>query len=454
MKVIRLVFAIIIVLFLVTACSPQNYLDARARAIKRADKNPEIQREECDKYLEYYQEGDRIDSLAIEKCLGVLHPNNSPDLLKFCKIFYDSGVEITPTIYDTCLQAAKQDVLVITDYERARDRFLTTVKDSIPFVSSKDAQTVADEIYSKKYVVDAQKMVWKIPSANEKCENASGAAAEFWDYVTKMKLETAIEEDVKQVIQSSAKSIDGWIAEGNYACTEVIFANLAALINASPTPEAYSKEIETKLQEWLEAGQKLASVGKNLDAIVLLGGVQKISQTPELVNEIEMTVSGVVEKEALLVREPIRVFELAGYLCQPREAMENMIYLDVMDQVIFSDQGSKGKFLNCTDADLSDEQLATSLAEIKYLVQVTPQNRKIGKTCEYSGGYTLDLYTADYQVTVKDIDSNGIVAETVVNSNPTHECSLFMTFISKKDGYDLPPSGEEISSWLTSLELP
>ncbi len=452
MKVIRLVFAIIIGFFLVTACSPQNYLDARAKAIKRADNQPETQREECDKYLEYYQDGDRIDSLAVEKCLGALHPNNSPDLLKFCKIFYDSRAEITPAIYDTCLQAAKKDSFPTTDFDFSRERFRNIVK-TIPFLHPEDVQAYENEISTKEYVVEAQKVLWKIPSANEECENASATVSKFWDYVTRMKLETAIEEDVKQVILSSAKSIDGWIAEGNYACTEDIFDNLATLINASPTPDAYSKEIETKLQEWHEAGQKLPSVGKNLDAIVLLGGVQKISQTPELVNEIEMTVSGVVEKEALLVREPIRVFELAGYLCQPREAMENMIYLDVMDQVIFSDQGSKGKFLNCTDADLPDEQLATSLSEIKYLVQVTPQNRKIEKTCEYSGGHTLDLYTVDYLVTVKDIDSNEIVAETVVNSDPTHECSLFMTFISKRDGYDLPPSGEEISTWLSTLAL-
>lgn len=187
MKVSHLVLSIFVGLLLTTACSPQSYLDARAKAIKRMDKYPEDQREECDKYLEYYQDGDRIDSLAVEKCLGALHPNNTPDLLMFCKIFYDSGAEITPTIYDTCLQAAKKDAYPTIDFDYSRKRFRNTVK-TIPFLRPEDIQAYENEISTKEYVVEAQKIVWNIPGANEKCESAGDAAAKFWDYVTRMKL--------------------------------------------------------------------------------------------------------------------------------------------------------------------------------------------------------------------------------------------------------------------------
>ena len=75
-------------------------------------------------------------------------------------------------------------------------------------------------------------------------------------------------------------------------------------------------------------------------------------------------------------------------------------------------------------------------------------------SCAYSGGYTLEFVTADYQITVTEIGSGKQVAETRLPSITTMECQLFQTFISNVDRYHLPLAEADLITWVSSLNLP
>jgi hypothetical protein len=232
--------------------------------------------------------------------------------------------------------------------------------------------------------------------------------------------------------------------------------NLSTLINSSTGSKDTYLKIEPNLLDWTNAGNNLLNRSMYIQAYNIYKGVQEISITYGDPVSMSPAMDELVKKYSSVPFGSDSVFEKAGFLCLPENTQPNLEDIELISLAINMDQSVSGKYLNCTKIKLDPSLLPESQAQAKYKITSDDSDRvrTLYKSCEYGGGYVWDLYTVDYKIRVIDTRSGKQLAETILPSREILDCDVVHTFVSKTESYDLAPSGEEISSWVSSLGLP
>lgn len=413
----------------------------------------------CSGYLELLSETYEPDMQAFESCLDNSIAGDGTNALRFCRLLADSGNAVPPTLQEKCLNGAKAYVhgdLFTKEYSQARDKFLQAVRENMPFVDPQETQRIAEQIYNTQFFDQSVDLLNKIALAVYNCESEAAPVEEFWQGIQTYGLSDAVTEPLIEATQRMIQDIDRHIGEGNVHCANNGMTLLARLLEGGPVPDSVKTEVTARLAAWLSAADQQIENAAYIDAFSLLQGVQALAQLQGDPGEADKKIADLVERFAHLPQTQQTIQDKTAYLCTQEGLRYDPGYYDFLKKVFDLNLPVKGKFLNCTENQLSDEFLPTSLAELRYMISETSfaTSSEPAVSCAYSGGYTLEFVTADYQITVTEIGSGKQVAETRLPSITTIECQLFHTFISNVDRYHLPLAEADLITWLSSLDLP
>lgn len=445
--------------FLLAGCSARQNLKAQVKLIQDPENRAFDTYTACGGYLELLGETYEPDMQAFEACLDNSIESDGTLALRFCRLLADSGESVPAALQEKCVAGAETYVrgdLRNREYDQARDKFLKAVAENMPFVNPQEVRRVAEKIDNTRYIDQSQDLLIRIALAADQCKVDGAPVEEFRQIVQTHALNDAIQERLAGTIQRMTQDIDRKIGEGRVDCAKIGMIYLAGLTAGGPVPDAAGAEVAARLPAWLDAGVERLDRGEYMDAFSLLRGVQALAQVQGDTGAVDETIAGLVDRFAHQPQSRQAIQDQVSYLCTQEGIRLDPGYQEILKMVFELNFPVKGKYLNCTGVSVSEELLPTSLAELRYVVSATSAPTPGGEVarCEYSGGHTLEYVPADYQITVTEIGSGKVVAETSLPSVASIDCEWFRTFISKVDRYHLPLEAANLTSWLASLDLP
>lgn len=445
--------------FLLAGCSARQVLKDQVELIYEPENSDFDTYTACYLYLDLLNDTYEPDMQAFETCLDNSIKGDGTNAQRFCRLLADSGSAVSPTLQQKCLAGAEayaRGELRQKNYSEARDKFLQAVNENMPFVDMEEARRIAERIYNTQYLDQNVDLLNRIALAANGCEGEAAPIEEFWQGVQAHTLGDSIQETLLSTVQRMIQDIDRRIAEQRVDCARTGMNFLADLLAGGPVPDAAQAEVAARMPAWLDACVQRMNRGEYMDAFSLLRGVRALAQVQGDTGAVDGKIAELVERFANQRETPQHWQDSVSYLCSVEGAKWDPGYAEFLKLALTLEPQAQGKFLNCTGIQIIEALLPTSLAEMRYVVtaEPIPSTEKLVKSCDYSGGHVLVIYSADYQFTVKEIVSGKPVAETILPGMASGECELFRTFISQADRYNLPPDETELIGWLSSLQLP